>query len=99
MGLLDTFAPLRDHRRSRTAGRTAERVGAISTADKVAFVNALSDAGLPVIEVTAFVHRRARAADGRCVGGARADYATARDALYRAGSPTFVDSNARSIPA
>ena len=28
----------------------------ISTADKVAFVNALSDAGLPVIEVTAFVH-------------------------------------------
>ena len=28
----------------------------IPTADKVAFVNALSDAGLPVIEVSAFVH-------------------------------------------
>ena len=51
----DLAGRTRHHRRSRSARRPAERGGAVSTADKIAFVDQLSAAGLPVIEVSAFV--------------------------------------------
>ena len=49
----------RAHLRGRAARRPAERKDAVSVADRIAFIEALLDAGLHTIEVGAFVSPKA----------------------------------------